>query len=311
MSKRFGLAVVGALAALASVSVSKEARAFGSVTGELVGGGTVAGDISLEAGETDTIGVNLVQGATMDLKFSATFTASVECVDASGASVAIGWTGTTAQTATGVPVGSTGRHEFRVRSSGGQGTYSLTVTPRWTTKISLTGAMGTPVPVAMPTGASLKGKVTGTGFTPTIDSVQGPDGSPLLAAALAGKNGAVKLPPVVARVPGIHLVQVGGGQQGGSFSALMKMKAPKVKPVKLDLRNGLTPVSFAKDGVGTMLATKCGACHAWTGSVAAFKPFAKSSLSRVITGQMPQGGPKLPAAEISLIRSWIETGMNQ
>jgi hypothetical protein len=311
MSKRFGVAVLGVLAALVSVSTSNEARALGGVTGELVGGGTVTGDISLEAGETDTIGVNLVQGATMDLKFSATFASSVECVDATGAAVTIAWAGTTAQTATGVPVGSTGRHQFRIRSTGGQGVYSLTVTPRWTTKIALTGAMGTPVTVAMPTGASLKGKITATTFTPTIDAVESPDGSQLLAAALTGKNGAVKLPPVFARAPGLHRVAVGGGEAGGTFSALMKMKAPKVKPVKLDVRNGLTPISFANDGVGTLLVAKCGACHAWSNSATSFKPFAKSSLSRVISGQMPQGGPKMPAAEVSLIRSWIETGMNQ
>ncbi len=310
MSKRFGLAVVRVLAALVSVSVTNEARALGGVTGELVGGGTVAGDISLEAGETDTIGVNLVQGATMDLKFSATFASSVECVDANGTAVAIAWAGTTAQTATGVAVGSTGRHQFRIRSTGGQGVYSLTVTPRWATKISLTGAMGTPVTVAMPAGASLKGKFTSATFTPSVEAATGPDGSPLVAAPIAGKNGSVKL-AIVAQAPGLQRLEVGGGAAGGAFSAVLKMKAPKVKPVKADLRNGLTPIGFAKDGVGTLLVAKCGACHAWTNSATSFKPVAKSSLARVISGQMPQGGPKLPAAEISLIRSWIETGMNQ
>lgn len=312
MSKRFGLAVLSVLGALVSASLPNEARAVGGVTGELAGGGTAAGDISREAGETDTIGVNLVEGATMDLKFSSSFTPVVECVDPAGATVSIAWTGTTLKTATGIALGATGRHQFRIRSAdGSQGTYSLTVTPRWTTKISVNGTMGDAVTVAMPAGASVKGKITSATFTPTIDGIQSPDGSQLLGSALSGKNGAVKLPAVVAVVPGLHRVVIGGGLPGGTFSALMKMKAPKVKPVKLDLRNGLTPISFANDGVGTLLVAKCGACHAWTNSATSFKAVAKSSLSRVSTGQMPQGGPKLPATDISLIRSWIETGMNQ
>ena len=88
-------------------------------------------------------------------------------------------------------------------------------------------------------------------------------------------------------------------------------KAPKVKPVKIDLRNGLTVIGFAKDGVGALLTTKCGACHAWTGSARSAKPFANSSLARIVSGQMPQGGAKLPESEIGLVRAWIATGMNE
>lgn len=303
-----------AAAAFAVVAGQQEARALGSATGDLGAGGTAAGDISREAGEVDSIRVELVAGSTVDLKFSATFETAVDLVDATGAELPVTWSGTTIRTAAGVPVTSTGRHVFHVRAmNGGQGTYSFTATPRWAPKLTMTGAMGEALVVSLPAGGTMKGKIAASGgaWTPTITAIEGPDGAQLLAGSVAGKNGAAKLPTTVAGTSGAHRLLVGGGEIGGTFSAAITRKAPKVKPTKIDLRNGLTLIGFAKDGVGAMLTTKCGACHAWTGSARSAKPFASSALARVVSGQMPQGGPKLPASEVGLIRSWITTGMNE
>jgi len=112
------------------------------------------GDISREAGEVDSIRLDLVAGSTVDLKFSATFETAVDLADATGADVPITWTGTTVRTAVGVPVTSTGRHVFHVRAvNGGQGTYSFTATPRWATKLTMTGAMGEALIVSLPRAA--------------------------------------------------------------------------------------------------------------------------------------------------------------
>jgi hypothetical protein len=95
-----------------------------------------------------------------------------------------------------------------------------------------------------------------------------------------------------------------------AVAANFTVKAPKVKPAKLNLANGLTPVSFAQDGVARLLADRCLACHAWAASAATAQSHAAAAVVRVRSGQMPQGGTRLTAAQVSLLAQWVSSGMN-
>jgi hypothetical protein len=164
----------------------------------------------------------------------------------------------------------------------------------------------------MPAGASVAGKVAAfpaRSWDPVIAGVSGPGGGDILPAPVTGAKGVAVLPTITAGADGVCEMTVTGGSPGGGFRAALVLKVPKSAPARADLSDGLTVLSFANDGVKSLLAAKCAACHAWTGSPTSFKPFAKSSLARVESGQMPQGGPRLPAAEVDLLRQWIATGM--
>lgn len=312
MALRSWFLVLTSAAAFVAASPGRTAFAEGSASGELGAGGTVTGDISKSAGEEDVIGLDLVSGSTIDLKLSSSFAAEVELRDAEGGDVTIPWTGTTLRTAVSVPVTTTGRYALRIRSADGtQGAYTLSVAPKWTTKFTVTGAMGEPILVELPKGGALKGKVTGGSWTPTIAGVAGPNGAQLVATEIAGKKGAVTLPTIVAAAAGVHRVSVGGAAPGGTYSALLSRKVPKVKATRLDLRNGLSVVGFQTGGVAALLDAKCASCHTWTATAGSFKSVARMALARVVSGQMPQGGPRLASEETALIRSWIESGMNQ
>jgi hypothetical protein len=166
----------------------------------------------------------------------------------------------------------------------------------------------------MPAGATVKGKVAASpakSWTPAIDSVTGPGGSGMLGAPVVGKNGAATVPLIRAAQGGSFTMDVSGGSAGGAFQATLAVKVPKLRPSKTNLTNGITAVSFETDGVGALLEQKCAVCHSWTGTAAAFRAHASQSASRMQSGNMPQGGSRVPASEVELIRSWIATGYAQ
>ncbi len=291
----------------------RAALAEGSATGDLGAGGTVAGDISMAAGEEDRIGVDLAEGQVLDVTFSAAFTASVRLVDPQGAAVAAEFGSGKKTTVKGLRVTATGRHEFRVSSADGtQGVYSLLAKPSWPKVVTVEGTTPSDAPVLVGRGSSVKGTVVtvpAKAFTPRVVSFTSPGGADLLAAPAEGKNGVARF-AVVASETGSHRLAIDAASGGGAFRCAMKVKAPRVALRKVDVRNGLSGVSFEADGVGALLKSRCVECHAWAGSYAAARPFAKAAASRVRKGNMPQGGQRLAAAEVALIDQWARTGTN-
>jgi hypothetical protein len=63
--------------------------------------------------------------------------------------------------------------------------------------------------------------------------------------------------------------------------------------------------------VDDLFAARCSSCHDWATGYAVVRRFAEQSLARVESGSMPQGGPRLPEAEVELLRAWISDGMAQ
>lgn len=307
-------AAATAAAGLAAFLGSHAAIGEGSVLGDLKAGGSATGDISKAAGEVDRIGIDLADGATLTAKFTADFNAKIDLLDPNEGDTTANFGTGAVRTLNAWPATSSGKFHFRIASAdGSQGTYTLTASVKWPAKLARTGASGDTISIGLPAGATLKGKIAASpakSWTPQILSVLAPSGTGLLASAITGKNGVAKLPAVKATEAGTHVVAVGGGTAGGQFTANLTCKAPKVKAVKLALSNGLTPVSYAQDGIGQMLADHaCTACHSWATAYATAKQHAAAALPRVTTGQMPVSGAKLTASEIALFRQWIATGM--
>ena len=307
-------AAATAAAGLAAVLGAPAAKGEGSVLGDLKAGGTATGDISKAAAEVDRIGIDLADGATLTAKFTADFNAKIDLLDPNeGDTTANFGTGST-KTLTAWPATSSGKFHFRIGSAdGSQGTYTLTASVKWPAKLARTGASGDTLTIGLPAGAKLKGTIAASpakSWTPQILNVIAPSGTGLLASAITGKNGVAKLPTLKAAEAGAHQIAVGGGTAGGQFTASLTCKAPKTKAVKLALGNGLTPISYAKDGIGQLLVDHaCTACHSWATAYATTKQHAAAALPRVTTGQMPVNGARLSAAEIALFRQWIATGM--
>lgn len=314
-SVRLAVASVLALAASAAVVAfpGSPARAVSGATGNLVRGGSATGDISLDAGDEDRVTIDLVAGATLTAKFASTFAADVRFIAPGGAEVDLGWGTGAKRTAKAFTVAATGRHEFRIKAASGQGTWSLAAAAKYPKKVALSGTTGGAVTWSMPSGASVSGKVAAfpaKSWDPVIDGVSSPGGSNLLPAPVQGSKGLAVLPKVTAGQDGPCEMTVSGGSAGGAFRAALTLVVPKSALSKLALANGLTKISYEADGVKALLTTRCAACHTWTVSAATVKPHAKQSLARVVSGNMPQGGPQLPAADVALLRQWIDTGMN-
>lgn len=309
------VAAAGIGAALAAATDgTSAARAQTGATGELGTGGTAVGDVSLDAGDEDAIGVELGAGSAFDVRLAAPFAAELRCTDPAGTETTVALTGTKTRLAKSVAVAVSGRHVFRVRSTDGrQGAYALTITPKWPARATVKGAVGTAATFPLAAGATVKGRVVADrkagAWDPQVTSFTAPDGAELLAAPVAGKKGAANVGPVTATESGPHSLTVEGAADGTGFTVAFTARVPRAKPAKLDLRNGLTTISFEQDGVKALLASRCVACHVWAGSAAAFKPHAKTSLGNVVNGTMPQTGPRLTGPEIALLRGWIETGM--
>lgn len=304
---------MAALATAALLAGGGQARAEGSSSGSLGRGGVAVGDVSKLAGEGDEVTVDLLAGAAIDVTFVAAFRARLVVTDPDGAPFAVPLSSGPKPAAKAVPVTRSGIHRFRVTSiDGSQGRYTLSVLPKWPKKATFRAVAGTPFGLSLPEGATISGKAVAfpsKSFDPQLASIAGPAGGEVLKAPLAGKRGAVKIPKLSAPWSGAYRVLFAAPATTGEVVVALKLKVPKVAPSKLDLTNGIVPVSFAKDGVATLFATRCQACHTWAANAATAKPQAKASLARIVSGNMPKGGPKLPAADAALVRAWIDTGM--
>lgn len=316
--QKWALAAATFAAAAPWVAAPERAGALAAqsgAAGSLGAGGTLTGDISKDAGDEDVVTMDLLAGCTLDAKFTSAFAADVTFTAPSGTPADLGWGTAGTRTKKGFIVTESGTWSFRIGSAdGSQGKYTLTTTTKWAKKVTLSGESGGSVSWNMPAGASVKGKVAAVpakSWTPVIDGVAAPNGSGALGAPVTGKNGAAVLPMIRAAQGGEFTMDVSGGTAGGAFQAQLALVAPKVRPAKLDLSNGITAVSFEKDGVADLLKQKCAICHTWTGSAAAFRSHASQSSARMQSGNMPQGGPRAPASDVALIKAWIATGYAQ
>jgi hypothetical protein len=309
------MASLGVAAAAGAVVLSgaDSARGQSAAIGELGAGGTAQGDISRQAAEEDRIGIDLVEGSTLAAKFAGTFSAHVDLLAPNDATTTVDLGAT--PTLTAWPVTETGRYHFRIRSAdGSQGAYSLTAVATWPKKVALAGATGDAFSVGLPAGASVKGTVASSpagAWNPSVSAFLAPDGANLLAAAIAAKKGVARLPKTAIVTSGRHAIAVDGGTPGCLFQATLSVKAPKRKLAKIDIRNGLSPVSFALDGIAKLMTDNgCVKCHPWASSAADARLHAPIAVVRMKLGQMPVGGPRVPAAAIALFQQWITTGMN-
>jgi hypothetical protein len=307
----FGLAAAACAAVLAGPG---SARGQSSAIGELGAGGTAQGDISNTAGEEDRIGIDLGQGSALTATLTATFTSEIDLLGPNDAATSASFGAAATKSLVAWQVPESGRYHFRIRSAdGSQGTYKLTAQAAWPSRLALDGQAGGALQVALPAGASVKGTISATpagSWDPAVSSFMAPNGVNLLASALQGAKGIVRLPKTTTSAAGMHAIAVGGPVAGATFVATLTVKPPKTKPAKIDIRNGLAGVSFAQDGVAQMLVNdNCTKCHAWASTYAGAKQYARLALPRIQSGQMPAGGPRVSAADLSLFKQWVATGM--
>jgi hypothetical protein len=305
-----------ALVALVLVGGGRALGVSGPQTVELGTGGTVRGDISLDAGEADVVGLDLAALSRLDLTLDAEFLASLQLLGPDGVALATSTPGYFVQIS-GFRVLQSGRYQVRVASAdGSQGLYSLKAVERWPTKV-VKGTFREPtLTFHVPEGGSVTAAVTAKprkAWNPAITALTAPDGTQLLAAPIAGAKGAVHLPRTVAPAEGMYELDVGGGAVGVRYHAVVTVKGPKVVTTTADLRNGLTPippVSFTGNGVDLVFSGNCAYCHAWAASYSGVVARASAASAYIRSGGMPRDSPRLNPRDVALIQSWISTGEN-
>jgi hypothetical protein len=307
--------VVVALLVVAVLIVASQRRATADaapgMTGELGAGGSAVGDISKSGGETDVIGVDLVQGCKVDVKWSAGFAATVDVLDPNGSETAIGLDNPRSATVLGWQVPTTGHWRFLVRSSDEtQGGYRLTVTPKWAKSIKIAGTDATTFDVPMPADGFVRGVVRAAknASSPRILSFRAPDGAELLPAPVDGTARVAKWTGVATTAPGVHVLTATAGGTSRAFTGTLTRRVPKTPPTHLDLRNFLDSVSYEKDGVADYFRHSCGPCHGFASSYSQTRGYAKTALSTMRSGVMPLVGPRASPATIELVSQWIRTG---
>ena len=307
------LVLVTAVAAAAIASLAmRPAHGATGTTGELGQGGTAKGDISKTAGDIDKIGVQLVAGTQIDVRWTGGFTGDVHFFDPDGLEVDLGFAAGKSDSVSAWPVPANGRYEFRIASADGtQGFYTLKVTQSWAKTVEFTGTGDSTFEVLMPVSSSLKGKVeTLPGASnPSLVSLRSPaDEEMLLNPPLVGTPGVVKMKSIACPATGRYRLSVtaSGGTQ--EFAVTLKRRTPPIPITRINIRNGLDQISYANDGVENYFDLRCASCHSWAGSYAGVRAYANLALSRMKSGNMPQGGPRADAGTISLVTEWIQTG---
>ncbi len=302
------------LAVVAGIAASGPALAEGPQTAELGNGGSVKGDISNTPGEQDRIGIDLLAGSDLSIKFVPKFGAVFELLDPDGQTVVLPASKGGKTIVKSFPIGTSGHYEFRVAAKpGAQGLYKLAANPIWSGKITLLGSSGDSFDFVVPAQTRMKGTIKAIrspGFVPRIDTLYGPEGE-LLPGPVNGKGSKVSLPWVTATSFGKHTLTIGAASGSGNFKIVLKRKVPKNAATKFDIRNGINVISFANDGVAQIFKTRCASCHtrnhSWGNTYAGVKGRSAAALGRIRSGNMPTDG-RLSGAEISLIEQWIKTG---
>jgi hypothetical protein len=305
-------ASVAAALCLVAASVPA-ARGAGDATGNLVTGGTAKGDISKAPGEFDTITVDLVAGSRANVTLHANFAASYSFTDPANSAVDLGLASPRGGTVRGWSVPATGQYTLRIASAdGSQGTYSFTIQPFWDKTVVLTGSDQADLAIAMPAASYLKGKLQPLpgAANPSILAFTAPDGTPLLADPVVGSANLAKLPTTQCSAPGTYTMTATAAGGTRQFRATLKRKAPKVPRANINITNGLDGVSYAAS-IADTFDHRCANCHGWAANYAGVKAYARSSLPRIKSGDMPKGSPRLDSAFVDTFAQWIATGYGQ
>jgi hypothetical protein len=297
-------------AALVAAGIAP-AQGASNASGNLGDGGTAKGDISLTAGETDTIGVDLYRGSRVNVRWASGFKGNVRLFAPDATEIAIGVHGTTTAFVGGLTAPTSGHYEFHVSSAdGSQGRYTLQVHPFWDKTLVLDGTGQQAVDFPMPAASRVRGKVQPLpgASNPSILSITSPSGSELLASPIVGTPGVVKLKPVDCTDAGIYSLtaQAAAGTKG--FRVTLKRLVPRIPLTTLNLLNGLDQISYARDGVADYFTHTCAVCHPWASSYSGVREMATAAVARMAAGQMPLGGPPASPATVSLVKQWIATG---
>ena len=319
MQRLLGSALVLSLSLvfLGSYTASTPALAEGPESAELGAGGAVKGDISSTPGEEDRIGIDLVAGSELSVKFVPKFKPEFELLDPDGQPFPLAAPKGTKTIAKGIPISVSGHYEFRIAATEGtQGGYKLAAKTAWAGKLSFDGSSGDTIEVTMPAGARVKASVKAVqspGYVPRIDGLSGPDDAEL-SGPFEGRGSKASMPWVTGTIGGAHRLTVGASEGSGSFRVVLKRKVAKASAAKLDITNGINSISFAEDGVAEIFANRCASCHSrnhsWAATYAGVTGRLSDAFSRIQRGSMPPDG-RLPATEISLIEQWIKTGRNR
>jgi hypothetical protein len=299
-----------AAAAIASLALRPAQGATGT-TGDLGQGGTAKGDISKTAADADTIGVQLVAGSQLDVRWASGFAGDVHFFDPEGVEIALGLDAGKSSSVTAWPVPANGRYEFRIASAdGSQGLYTLKVTPRWAKTVELTGSGDTTFDVLMPAASSLKGKVEPLpgASNPSILSLRSPADEELLVNPVIGSSALAKMRTVACATAGVYRFAATAAGGTLQFAATLKRRTRPIPLTRINIRNGLDQISYANDGVESYFDARCANCHSWASSYAGVRAYATLALGRMKSGSMPKGGPRADAATIDLVDQWIKTG---
>lgn len=299
-------AVLAAGVVAAMTLGSADAFAVGDATAELAQGGTVKGDISTQAEETDRIGFDLIAGEPYDLRFAAGFSATLVLTDPDGGTVTLPFTsGGRKLKAKGLIAAKTGRHEFRIGSAdGSQGTYKLQAKAAWQKTLKV-GPITTQTMLDIPMPGDSAISALFKGPTVTVNQVVAPDDA-VIAAGVTGTSKLVKLPPTTCDLPGVYHIDV--SVPVGTFSGVVTRVLPKVRQTNVSIANGLDRISFADSGLGQYFKARCANCHFWAAGYGGVRAYAKDSLGRMRSGNMPEGGPRAPNETNALLEQWIKTG---
>jgi mono/diheme cytochrome c family protein len=285
------------------------ALAAGDATGRVGPRGTVTGDISRTAGETDRITIDLASGATLLVSFRATFSATLALSDPDGVPVPIALTGGSRGRAS-VAIARGGTYEVAVASSDGtQGLYRLGLKQTWPRAVPVSGSGSATLDFGMPAGGKMScvlSPAAGASGPPQITHLVDPGGLEMLPAPVVGGR-VIKLPPTTASVEGMYHLTIDADATGAWTGRLLR-RVPRVAPETLKLANGLDTVSFRSDGVGAVFSRRCASCHGWAASYGGVRQYARAAVGRMATGVMPPGGG-VSSAEVALVKTWIATGM--
>lgn len=307
------LAVPAALAAAAALTFAalRPVQGASGTTGELAQGGIAKGDISKTAGDLDTIGVQLVAGSALDVRWASGFPADVVFVDPDGQEVDLGLAAAKSASVKAWPVAKNGRHEFRIASAdGSQGTYTLKAVARWEKTVVFTGTGESTFDLPMPASSAIRGKVKPLpgASNPSILSLRSPADTELLIGPVVGSTGLAKLRETACATAGLYRFTATATAGTEEFEATLKRRAPAIPITRVNIRNGLDQISYANDGVEQYFKVRCASCHPFASNYAGVRAYANSSLSKMRAGSMPPGGPRATADQLSLIDEWIKTG---
>jgi mono/diheme cytochrome c family protein len=288
------------------------ARASGDATGDLGHGGTVHGDISRTAGETDRITLDLQAGAALDLRLTATFQATLTLTDADAVPIDLGFTSGMRLHAS-IPITKSGIHTLAIASAdGSQGSYAIVAKTQWARTVPVSGSGEQVIDVPVPAGAKIGctvGAARGAAGVPQIRSLADPNGTELLQGAITATGRIARLRPTTASTGGTYRLAVAPDDGTSAWTGHVTRIVPRIPPTRLKLANGLDDISFRDDGVQAIFSRHCAPCHGFATSYQSVRSEARVALGKMASGAMPPGGG-ISRAEVALVRAWISTGMN-